>query len=81
MDLMQTFLEILAGNGLGVAIAAYFMYKDNRESKMREEQEKVRLEQEKARIDADASQTEVLRELTTTINSLKDLVIAMSEKI
>lgn len=74
MEIIETILQLIATNGLGVAIAVYFIYKDHRESRIREEQEKVRLEQEKARIEADASQTEVLRELTATVNSLKELV-------
>ena len=60
-------MQIIINNGMGLGVAVYFLVKDWKQSEQR-------IDADKARAEADAAQTEVMRQLCETINSLKDAV-------
>lgn len=63
-------LQLIINNGMGLGVACYFLFKDWKQSEQR-------IEADNARAKADAAQTEVMRQLCETINSLKDTVERM----
>lgn len=60
-------IQVIINNGMGLGVAVYFLVKDWKQSEQR-------IDADKARAEADAAQTEVMRQLCETINSLKDAV-------
>lgn len=70
MDLADIF-QLIISNGMGVGVGIYFLIKDWKQTEQR-----TAADIEKAKVDA--AQVEVLRELTNTVNSLKDLITKVS---
>lgn len=70
---MEDILQLIINNGMGIAVAAYFLMKDWKQSEKR-------IEADEARAQSDAAQTEVLRELTQTVTSLKEIVVKLKEE-
>lgn len=65
---IEEIIQLIISNGMGVGVAVYFLLKDWKQSEQR-------IKADEARVQADIAQTEVLRELTTTVNTLKDLIM------
>lgn len=66
MDITEV-IQLIINNGMGIGVAAYFLYKDWKQSEQRIEADKMRAE-------ADAQQTEVLRQLSHTVESLRGTI-------
>lgn len=60
-------IQLIISNGMGVGVGIYFLFKDYKQSNQR-------IEADKARAASDAAQTEVLRQLCTTIGELRATV-------
>lgn len=63
MDVAEV-LQVIINNGMGVGVAIYFLFKDWKQSEQR-------IEADKTRAQADAAQTEVMRQLCSTIEELR----------
>lgn len=64
---IQEIIQLIVNNGLGIGVAAYFLWKDYKQSQQR-------IEADKARAEADAAQNEVLRQLSATVDSLRQAI-------
>lgn len=65
---LEQLIQLIISNGMGVGVAIYFLAKDWKQSEQR-------IKADEARVQADMAQTEVLRELTNTVTTLKDLIM------
>ena len=60
-------IQLLINNGMGIGVALYFMWKDYKQSEQR-------IEADKARAEVDAQQNELMRQLSSTVESLRQAI-------
>lgn len=67
------FVQMFMNNAVGIAVAAYFLYKDWKQSEQR-------IQADLARASADTKQSELIRQLCETVNALKETVERLGGK-
>lgn len=66
-------VQIIMNNGMGLSVAIYFLFKDWKQSSQR-------IDADKSMAEANVAQTEVLRQLCSTVDKLSTVVERMGDK-